>query len=153
MLSVALSKNPTLKQRYWEEVCRKEQKAHIFNPKLLETMHERATPKSTMQSSYEKGIVRAFNEATGSSLSEAGMRASALGRSARSNLCTPRRFDPLHQQALSSQEPARKPMVPQISRGTSSSCSQQSSCSSARSAYRGFARLLPDPSELRPAGV
>uniref|UniRef100_A0A7S1WL61 Uncharacterized protein n=1 Tax=Alexandrium catenella TaxID=2925 RepID=A0A7S1WL61_ALECA len=55
MLSVRLQKNPNLKQQYWAEVCSREDRPHLFHPSQGARVHERETPRSTMQSSFHGG--------------------------------------------------------------------------------------------------
>eukprot|EP00928_Gymnodinium_smaydae_P066092 TRINITY_DN4914_c0_g1_i1.p2 TRINITY_DN4914_c0_g1~~TRINITY_DN4914_c0_g1_i1.p2 ORF type:complete len:161 (-),score=26.30 TRINITY_DN4914_c0_g1_i1:150-632(-) len=55
MLSVAMQKNPARKTRYWEEVCMREDTAHIFHAAQFMRASQRTTPQSTYGSTYDGG--------------------------------------------------------------------------------------------------
>ena len=56
MDSVHFKKNPVMGQMYWNEVCRKEAKGHLFHPSSGGvTGVDRSTPFSSYQRSFAHG--------------------------------------------------------------------------------------------------
>merc|ERR1712062_425809 len=97
MLSVYLQKNPTVKNNYWTEVCRKDERPHLFHASTTLKPADRTTPMSTMQASYHSGnlvrdvcIYSRCPTPRRTELSSGRSTASALTAGGRSCLATPR---------------------------------------------------------------
>mmetsp|Transcript_20447 Transcript_20447/g.56729 ORF Transcript_20447/g.56729 Transcript_20447/m.56729 type:complete len:148 (-) Transcript_20447:213-656(-) len=97
MLSVALQKDPNRKTKYWDEVCCREDRPHLFHPKNNFKEADRSTPLSTSRASHHgfahggQGFIQEVNIAAHPPALEvgAGRYTRALGAAARCSL-TPR---------------------------------------------------------------
>uniref|UniRef100_A0A7S4VA49 Uncharacterized protein n=1 Tax=Alexandrium monilatum TaxID=311494 RepID=A0A7S4VA49_9DINO len=90
MITTQMKRNPVIKQRYWEEVCCREDRQHIFHPSQTARPRERGTPLSTAQSSYQGGQGLVCNVTVDFGLNSfLQQRSSSLSTAARSSIQAP----------------------------------------------------------------
>mmetsp|Transcript_35789 Transcript_35789/g.102863 ORF Transcript_35789/g.102863 Transcript_35789/m.102863 type:complete len:141 (-) Transcript_35789:69-491(-) len=94
MLSTQIKKNPNLRQRYWAEVCCREDRSHVFHPEHSTRLRERQAPESTAQSSFHggQGLVHTIpiDNGANSYLQQRPTTLSSVGRSTFQATGTPR---------------------------------------------------------------